>query len=108
MVRAGQQTLTPRWFVAARHDGTSAPPLVNGIVVGSRTDLEAFEATAGFRVTPDVTLRSSYYTRRFYGSTDWVNQVGVSAVWARQVVVTMRSILFYISGHGFGHASRID
>jgi hypothetical protein len=80
----GQQTLTPRWFVAARRAGTSAPPLVNGIVVGSRTDLDTFEATAGFRVTTEVTLRSSYYTRRFYGSTDWVNQVGVSAVWSRR------------------------
>ena len=80
----GRQTLTPRLFVAARRAGTSAPPLVNGIVVGSRTDLETFEATAGFRVTTDVTLRSSYYTRRFYGSTDWVNQVGVSAVWSRR------------------------
>ncbi len=80
----GQQTLSPRWFVAARRAGTSAPPLINGIVVGSRTDLETFEATAGFRVTTDLTLRSSYYTRRFYGSTDWVNQVGVSAVWSRR------------------------
>jgi hypothetical protein len=80
----GQQTLTPRWFVAARRAGTSAPPLVNGIVVGSRTDLEVFEATAGFRVTRDVTLRSSYYTRRFYGSTDWVNQAGASIVWSRR------------------------
>jgi hypothetical protein len=78
----GQQTLTPRWFVAARRAGTSAPPLVNGLVVGSRTDLEVFEATAGFRVTRDVTLRSSYYTRRFYGSADWVNQAGASIVWS--------------------------
>jgi hypothetical protein len=80
----GQQTLTPRWFVAARRAGTSAPPLVNGIVIGTRTDLETFEATAGFRVSRDVTLRSSYYTRRFYGSADWVNQAGVSIVWSRR------------------------
>ena len=80
----GQQTLSPRWFLAARREGTSAPPLVNGIVTGSRTDLEVFEATAGFRVTRDVTLRSSYYARRFYGTTDWVNQAGVSAVWSHR------------------------
>ena len=78
----GQQTLTPRWFVAARRAGTSAPPLVNGSVDASRPDLEVFEATAGFRVTRDVTLRSSYYTRRLYGSTDWVNQAGASIVWS--------------------------
>ena len=80
----GQHTLTPRWFVAARREGTSAPPLVNGIVTGSRTDFQVFEATAGFRVNRDVTLRSSYFTRRFYGTTDWVNQAGVSAVWAHR------------------------
>lgn len=80
----GQHTLTPRWFVAARREGTSAPPLVNGVVAGTRTDLEVFEATAGFRVNRDVTLRGSYYTRRFYGSTDWVNQAGVSVVWSHR------------------------
>jgi hypothetical protein len=80
----GTQTLSPRWFVAARQEGTSAPPLVNGISVGQRTDFETFEATAGFRVTPELTLRSSYYARRNYGATTWDNQVGVSIVWARR------------------------
>jgi hypothetical protein len=80
----GVQTLSPRWFAAARREGTSAPPLMNGIVVGSRTHLDIFEATAGFRVTPDVTLRSSYFTRRFYGAKTWTDQVGVSVVWSRR------------------------
>jgi hypothetical protein len=80
----GQHTLTPRWFVAARTEGTSAPPLINGIAAGTRTDFRVVETTAGFRVNRDVTLRGSYYTRRFYGSTVWVNQVGVSAVWSRR------------------------
>jgi hypothetical protein len=43
-----------------------------------------FEATAGFRVTTEVTLLTSYYTRRSDGSTDGVNEVGVSAVWSRR------------------------
>ena len=80
----GTHTLSPRWFVAARREGTSAPPLANGIVVGSRTELAAFEATAGFRVSPDVTLRSSYYTRKSFGASTWSDQVGVSVVWARR------------------------
>jgi hypothetical protein len=80
----GQQTLTPRWFAAFRREGTSAPPLVTSTSLGVRTDLDVFEATAGFRVNRDVTLRGSYYTRRFYGSTDWVNQAGVSVVWAQR------------------------
>lgn len=80
----GQQTLTPRWFVAARREGTSAPPLISGTSIGTRTDFQMFEATAGFRVNRDVTLRSSYDARRVYGATDWVNQIGVSAVWAHR------------------------
>jgi len=80
----GTHTLSPRWFVAARREGTSAPPLVNGIVVGSRTELAAFEATGGFRVSPDLTLRSSYYTRKSFGASTWSDQVGVSVVWARR------------------------
>lgn len=80
----GQQTLSPRWFAAARREGTSAPALVSGTAIGARTDLEAFEATVGFRASREVTLRSSYYARRFYGSTDWVHQAGVAGVWARR------------------------
>ena len=80
----GTQTLSPRWFVAARREGTSAPPLISGIVVGRRTSVAAFEATAGFRVSPDVTLRSGYYGRRAFGGSAWRDQVGVSIVWARR------------------------
>jgi hypothetical protein len=79
-----QQTLTPRWFVAARREGTSAPPLINGFVAGTRTEFAAFEATLGFRVTRDITLRGSYATRRPYGATAWNDQGGVSVVWARR------------------------
>ena len=78
----GTQTLSPRWFVAARREGTSAPPLINGVAIGSRTEFAAFEATAGFRVSPDVTLRGSYHTRRPFGLSTWANQVGASVVWA--------------------------
>jgi hypothetical protein len=80
----GIQTLSPRWFLAGREEGTSAPPLISGIVVGQRTNFEVFEATAGFRVNPEITLRGSYDARRFYGSTNWDNQAGVSIVWARR------------------------
>lgn len=77
-------TLTPRWFIAGRQEGTSAPPLATGIFVGSRTTQNIVEATAGFRVTREVTLRSSYFARRVYGGTTWGKQVGVSMVWARR------------------------
>jgi hypothetical protein len=80
----GIQTLAPRWFVAARHESTLAPPLITATLVGQGTRLAMVETTVGFRVTPDVTLRSSYYTRRSYGASAWDHQVGVSAVWARK------------------------
>jgi hypothetical protein len=80
----GTQTLSPRWFVAARREGTSAPPLVTGIVIGTRPKVAAFEANAGFRVSPDVTLRGGYYARKSFGASTWRDQAGVSVVWARR------------------------
>jgi hypothetical protein len=80
----GQQTVTPRWFAASRYEGTSAPPLVNGIVPGRRTDMQVVEAAAGYRLSPDFTLRGSYYTRRSYGALTWTDQAGVSVVWSRR------------------------
>lgn len=80
----GIQTLAPRWFVAARHESTLAPPLITPTLVGQRPRLAIVETTVGFRVTPEVTVRSSYYTRKSYGVSAWDRQVGVSAVWARK------------------------
>jgi hypothetical protein len=42
------------------------------------------EATAGFKLNPALTLRGSYYTRRFYTAAQWDHQVGVSLVWAQR------------------------
>ena len=80
----GMQTLTPRWFVAGRHESTLAPPLVSATTVGEQMRLAIVEATVGFRLTTDLTLRSSYYTRKAYTSSSWDQQAGVSAVWARK------------------------
>jgi len=79
----GQQTLAPRWFIAARHEGTSAPPPVTA-ATGIRTSFKAAETTLGYRVTPDVTLRASYYARRLYTAGVWDQQVAGSVVWARR------------------------
>jgi hypothetical protein len=78
----GTQTLTPRWFAAARHEGASAPaPLVGD---GSRPQYRMLETTIGFRASPEITLRSSYYTRRAYGRALWDHQLGAAIVWARR------------------------
>lgn len=80
----GIQTLTPRWFVAARNERASAPPLITGTAAGARSTLSTVETTAGYRVTPDITLRSSYYARKSYNARAWDNQVAVSVVWAHR------------------------
>lgn len=80
----GVQTLSPRWFVAARQEGVDAPALRTGIVVGRRRSFQSTEATAGYRLTTELTLRSSFMARKAYTRTAWDQQVGFSVVWARR------------------------
>jgi hypothetical protein len=80
----GVHTLTPRWFVAGRHEGASAPPLRVGAVPPSRRTLRISEATVGFRLSPELTLRSSFVARQLYYSPIRDRQVGASLVWARR------------------------
>jgi hypothetical protein len=80
----GIHTLTPRVFLAGRQEGTSAPPLRTGIVPGVRTEMHITEATVGYRLSPDFTLRSSFYGRKQFTRKDWDQQVGFSLVWTHQ------------------------
>ena len=81
------QTLTPRLFLASRgdaqtyHYGDDYGP-------GPRLseDYKRFEAVLGLRVTPDLTLRGGYMTRRGYVVSHWDDQVVVSIVWHRKVL----------------------
>jgi hypothetical protein len=77
----GQQTLTPRWFAASRFEGANAPPSVIGI---AHPTLRIVEATAGYRLTPEFTLRAAVSTRKIYFSPLTSRQAGVSVVWARR------------------------
>jgi hypothetical protein len=78
------QTLSPRWFVAARHEGTSSPVRGVGGALAAQPRLAIVEATAGFRVTTEITIRGSYLARVFYGRTSWDRQGGAQLVWARR------------------------
>jgi len=80
----GTQTLSPRVFVAARREHTSAPVLGSSAPLAAQPDLDTFEATAGVRVTPDVTLRGSYFSRKSYGRSDWDHQAAASFVCSRR------------------------
>jgi len=80
----GSQTLSPRWFVAARQEGTNTPPLRTRVSVGPRRSFHITEATVGFRLSTEITLRGSFVARKSYTRTAWDQQVGTSLVWTRR------------------------
>jgi hypothetical protein len=80
----GVHTLSPRWFVAGRQEGVSAPALRTLTTVGPRRTMHTSEATIGYRLSTDFTLRGSYMSRKAYTRTTWDQQVGMSIVWARR------------------------
>jgi len=75
------QTLTPRWFVSARHEGTTAPVAGNSLGTASQPRMSTGELTAGFRASRDVIVKASYYARQPYGRPDRDHQGGLSVVW---------------------------
>lgn len=79
----GQQTLTPRWFVAARVERLEGPPLPT-TPQGPRQTFAGAEETLGFRLTPEITLRASYRARRLFSQGDFSHQAMASVVWARR------------------------
>jgi hypothetical protein len=77
----GTQSLSARWFVAARREAVSAPAVGTSPFFARQPDLNSAEATVGYRLTPEVTLRTGWAASQFYGSPVWVHHAGVSAVW---------------------------
>jgi hypothetical protein len=75
-------TLSPRWFVAARQEGVSAPPPFG--VPGARRMFHMSEATVGYRLSHELTLRTSFVSRKAYTRSEWDQQVGASIVWTRR------------------------
>jgi hypothetical protein len=75
----GQQTVTPRWFLAGRVERMSA----SGPVAG-RQHFAGTEAVIGYRVTPDLTLRAGHRAREAFGRAGFDHQAAVSAVWWRR------------------------
>ena len=79
----GQQTLTPRWFVAGRVERLEGPPLLSQ-PLGPRQTFAGAEETVGFRITPALTVRASYRARRLFSQQDFSHQAMASVVWARR------------------------
>jgi hypothetical protein len=75
----GQQTLTPRWFVAGRVDAMSSPLVQSLSVVRQR--LFAGEEILGYRLTPELTFRVGHRMRRAFGVNAIDHQAAASVVW---------------------------
>jgi len=80
----GTHTLTARWFLAGRHEAISAPPMAFFGPGAPRLAFRTTEGTAGYRLTPELTLRASVVGARFYTAKSTDHRVGVQAVWSRR------------------------
>jgi len=78
----GMQTLTPRWFAAARHEAISAPPFP--VLGPNRLSFRTTEAAIGYRLTPELTLRGSFVSMRWYTAKEFDQRVGAQLVWSRR------------------------
>lgn len=78
------QTLTPRWFAAARHEAISAPPLAVLGPGAARLSFRTSEGTLGYRLTPEFTLRASLTAGRGYTTRTTDRKAGVQVVWSRR------------------------
>jgi len=77
------QTVSPRLFAAARYDDQHTEWYTpSGIE--RYEGYRRVETALGLRVTPTVTLRASYLTRKGYVVSFWDVQVLASIVWARK------------------------
>ncbi|MEO7274417.1 MAG: hypothetical protein ABIX28_02890 [Vicinamibacterales bacterium] len=77
------QTLTARWFVAGRVNRASAPVFKTPLDQ-PRQVADSSEATLGYRLSHDVTLRAGYETSRWYGVPLRQHGLATSVVWARR------------------------
>lgn len=79
------QTLTPRVFVASRYDHQ----FTEWVNPADRRQLhepyQRSETAIGYRVTPEVTVRASYMTRKGYNVAFWDDQVLASIVFAKKL-----------------------
>jgi hypothetical protein len=77
----GAQTLSPRWFVAARVEriNTTLP-----LAVAVQQHFNASEQTIGFRLTPELTVRASHRLIERFAATEFGHTEAISIVWYRR------------------------
>lgn len=79
------QTITPRLFGAIRVDEQWTRWSGAGDV-RQRSSYHRFETAVGFRLTPDITLRAAFMTRKGYVVNFWDDQVLASIVFAKKLL----------------------
>jgi hypothetical protein len=72
------QTLTPRVYAASRTARTSTPIFAAG--TRTRHAGTSTEATIGYRLSPEITLKGGYQGGRTYTAHEWEHAAAVSAV----------------------------
>ena len=77
------QTLTARWFLAGRVNRVSAP-VFKTLLEQPRQDADGSEATVGYRLSQELTVRAGYQTTRWYGVQERTHRFATSVVWARR------------------------
>jgi hypothetical protein len=78
------ETLHPRVFIAGRADVQSIHySLLSGAAASQK--YQRYEAIAGYRLTPDVTFRAGYLTRKGYVVFHWDDQFVASVTWQRKI-----------------------
>jgi hypothetical protein len=79
----GQQTLTPRWFVAGRIEQTSSPALTSAQAYNTLR-FRGVENVIGFRLTPELTLRAGHRAKEAFGRTEFDHAAITSLVWSKR------------------------
>jgi len=80
----GQQTLTPRWFAAARVERMSGPTFSAVTSTFNQLTFHGTEEIVGFRLTPEITVRGGHRMREAFGATGYVHAATLSVVWWRR------------------------
>lgn len=87
----GVQTLSPRWFAAGRVRQADAFGVASRTYTGTVTAAglrpvseASREIVAGYRASPELTVRAGYLVTQAYGADAWIPRAELSVVWARR------------------------
>jgi len=80
----GQQTLTPRWFAAARVEHMAAPAFTAATGTTTTLRFNGTEEIVGFRLTPEITVRAGHRAREAFNGSSYVHAGTLSIVWWRR------------------------